>query len=161
MIKKNHLCNIMSLLGIIGIIGIIGCEDYYGTQPSSKEKVNTLEGFWFACEFDDCLILDDDGYHFTSNGEIYYVEEATQNSESECGGSPCFWADQESISVDRGLVGEYTYSNGSLKITIDSYYGGCDELIPWNTSADFFEPQSSCLPFQTSLVKKFSGQVYY
>jgi hypothetical protein len=158
MIKKSFLCSVTLSFWIIGIIG---CEDYYGTQPSIKEQINTLEGFWFACEFSDCLILDDDGYHFTSDGEIYYVEEATQNSESECGGSPCFWADQESISVDRGLIGEYTYSNDSLKITIDSYYGGCNEQIPWNTSTDFFEPQSLCLPFQTSLVKKFSGQVYY
>ena len=157
MFRKIYLFNITSLFWIIGIIG---CDDYYGTQPSIKEQVNTVEGFWFACEFDDCLILDDDGYHFTNNGEIYFVEESTQNSAPECGGSPCFWADQESISVYRGLAGYYTYSNDSLKITIDSEFGGCTEQILWNTSVDFFEPQSSCLPFQTSLVKRFLGKVY-
>ena len=91
MIKKNYLCNIMSLLGIIGIIG---CEDYYGTQPSIKEQVNTLEGFWFACEFGssdmNCMILDDDGLQFTNDGKVYYTQEYTQMSEEECGSSPCF-----------------------------------------------------------------------
>jgi len=55
----------------------VSCED-----GSSNENTTTVVGFWFACEFgssNDCMILDDDGYQFTTEGEIYDIEEVNIN----------------------------------------------------------------------------------
>ena len=54
--------------------GLAGCSDSAG---SSKENTANIVGFWFACEFgssSDCMILDDDGYQFTTDGEIYDID---------------------------------------------------------------------------------------
>ena len=128
---------------MVWIGGLAGCSDSTG---SSKENTANIIGFWFACEFgssSDCMILDDDGYQFTTDGEIYDIEEVNQGSEPECGQSPCFRSDQRSITVYRQLIGTYTYDDNSVEIVLDSdVMPACTENIIWDTSADFFETQS-------------------
>ena len=143
----------------------VSCEDEQekDSTGSSNENTTTVVGFWFACEFgssNDCMILDDDGYQFTTEGEIYDIEEATQGSEPECGQSPCFKADQRSLTVNRELIGTYTYDDMSVTITLDpNVRPACTENVIWNTSVDFFETQSSCLPFESTHVKRYTGAV--
>ena len=143
----------------------VSCEDEQekDSTGSSNENTTTVVGFWFACEFgssNDCMILDDDGYQFTTEGEIYDIEEATQGSEPECGQSPCFRADQKSLTVNRGLIGTYTYDDTSVTIALDpNVRPACTENVIWNTSVDFFETQSSCLPFESTHVKRYTGVV--
>ena len=124
---------------LVWIGGLVGCSDSTG---NNKENTNTVVGFWFACEFgssNDCMILDDDGYQFTTDGEIYDIEEVTQGSEPECGQSPCFRSDQRSITVYRQLIGTYTYDDNSLEIVLDSdIMPACTENVIWNTNDDFF-----------------------
>ena len=140
--------------------GLAGCSDSAG---SSKENTANIIGFWFACEFgssSDCMILDDDGYQFTTDGEIYDIEEVAQGSEPECGGSPCFRADQRSITVYRQLIGTYTYDDNSLEIVLDSdIMPACTENVIWNTNDDFFENQSSCLYFESTHIRRYTGEV--
>ena len=107
------LGDLLIVVFMVWIGGLAGCSDSTG---SSKENTTTIVGFWFACEFgssSDCMILDDDGYQFTTDGEIYDIEEVTQGSEPECGGSPCFRADQRSITVYRQLIGCLLYTSPS------------------------------------------------
>ena len=143
----------------------LSCEDEQekDSTGSSNENTTTVVGFWFACEFgssNDCMILDDDGYQFTTEGEIYDIEEATQGSEPECGQSPCFRADQKSLTVNRELIGTYTYDDTSVTIALDpNVRPACTENVIWNTSVDFFETQSSCLPFESTHVKRYTGVV--
>ncbi len=143
----------------------VSCEDEQekDSTGSSNENTTTVVGFWFACEFgssNDCMILDDDGYQFTTEGEIYDIEEVTQGSEPECGQSPCFQADQKSLTVNRGLIGTYTHDDTSVTIALDpNVRPACTENVIWNTSVDFFETQSSCLPFESTHVKRYTGVV--
>ena len=144
----------------------VSCEDEQekDSTGSSNENTTTVVGFWFACEFgssnDDCMILDDDGYQFTTEGEIYDIEEVTQESETECGQSPCFRADQNSLTVNRWLIGTYTHDDTSVTIALDpNVRPACTENVIWNTSADFFETQSSCLLFESTHVKRYTGVV--
>ena len=154
------LRDLLIVVFLVWIGGLAGCSDSTG---SSKENTTTVVGFWFACEFgssNDCMILDDDGYQFTTEGEIYDIEEATQGSEPECGQSPCFRADQKSLTVNRELIGTYTYDDMSVTIALDpNVRPACTENVIWNTSANFFESQSSCLPFESTHVKRYTGVV--
>ena len=147
-------------LTLLLFIWLAGCSDSTG---SGKESITPVIGFWFACEIgasSDCMILDDDGYQFTADGEVYDIYEVTQGSEPECGGSPCFRADQRSITVYRQLIGTYTYDDNSLEIVLDSdIMPACTENVIWNTYDDFFENQSSCLYFQSTHIRKYTGEV--
>ena len=152
---------------LISIKCLSGCSE---PDNSSPKDTNTIVGFWFSCELastsgetsDDCMTLDDDGYQFTIDGEIYDIEEATQNSEPECGQSPCFRSDQRSITVYRQLIGTYTYDDNSLEIVLDSdIMPACTENVIWNTNDDFFENQSSCLYFESTHIKRYTGEVTF
>ena len=158
--KMKILRDLLIVVFLVWIGGLAGCSDSTG---SSKENTTTVVGFWFACEFgssNDCMILDDDGYQFSTEGDIYDIEEATQGSEPECGQSPCFRADQRSLTVYRELIGTYTYDDTSVTIVLDpNVRPACTENVIWNTSADFFETQSSCLPFESTHVKRYTGVV--
>ena len=156
------LSDLLIIVFLVWLGGLAGCSDSTG---SSKENTTTIVGYWFACEFgssSDCMILDDDGYQFTSDGEIYDIEEVSQGSEPECGQSPCFRSDQRSLTVYRQLIGTYTYDDNSVAIVLDSdVMPACTEDVIWNTSADFFETQSSCLPFESTHIKKYTGEVTF
>ena len=145
---------------------IISCADILYVEendiiellPNSPE---TMVGFWFACEFGsldiDCMILDDDGVQFTNDGKVYYVQEYTQISEDECSPSPCFDYSIDTITVERQLVGSYTYSNLSLLLN-NSENDSCNELITWNDDISFFI-ENNCLYTQEPYMKKYTGEV--
>ena len=144
-----------------------GCSD---PDDSSTKNTNTIIGFWFPCELasslgetaDDCMTLDDDGYQFTIDGEIYDIEEATQTSEPECGQSPCFNSEKRSIAINKNLIGTYTYDGASITINLPAKSPNwqiCDENVIWEISDDLFENQSSCLSFESSFVKRYKGEV--
>jgi len=144
-----------------------GCSD---PDDSSTKNTNTIIGFWFPCELasslgetaDNCMTLDDDGYQFTIDGEIYDIEEATQTSEPECGQSPCFNSGKRSIAINQNLIGTYTYDGASITINLPAKSPNwqiCDENVIWEISDDLFENQSSCLSFESSFVKRYKGEV--
>ena len=59
------------LLVLLG--AVVGCAR---GSPTSSET-SGIVGYWFGCEFgssDSCQILDDDGAHFTADGEVYAIE---------------------------------------------------------------------------------------
>ena len=110
--KVSHGLSITVSLVLTGALA--GCGS---TEPEDASIV----GYWFGCELglaDNCQILDDDGYQFAADNQVYDIEETTQNVEPECGTSNCFRADRPSIAVDRFLVGTYSYEGTSLTVTI-------------------------------------------
>ena len=147
---------------ILMLLVFSGCSDQ---NDNSTKNENNIVGFWFGCEFgssNNCSIFDDDGYEFTDSGEIYDVEETTQGSETECGYSPCFEENQKSITINRWLIGTYTYDGSSIIIDLPSMSSNwqvCNENIIWEGGNDFFENQSSCLPFESSYIKRYQGEV--
>ena len=159
----NRYILFFSIIGFLTCMGFFsGCSDPDG---SSTKNTNTIIGFWFGCEFgssDGCIILDDDGYQFTDEGEIYDIEESTQGSEPECGQSPCFNGDKRSLTINRNLIGTYTYDGASITINLPAKSPNwqiCDENVIWEISDDLFENQSSCLSFESSFVKRYKGEV--
>ena len=174
---KFILVFIINFSLILIVFKILSCTDQNNNIENNANlgNENTIIGFWFPCEFasssgetsDDCMTLDDDGYQFTLDGEIYDLEEATQNSEEQCNGSPCFNFETKSITVNRNLIGTYKYSEDSLFIdlfAISPNYQSlldieCSETILWDINSEYFRHISYCLPFESSLVKKFDGEV--
>ena len=160
-VKMKFLRNLLIVMFLAWMGTFTGCSD----STSSLENITEDGSFWFACEFDslnNCLILDDDGYQFTNDGKIYDLEEATQQSEPECGESPCFRADNSSITVKREFIGTYTYDSASSTLTINIDPGArdaCTENVIWNISDDFFETQSLCLSFESTHAKRYTGEV--
>ncbi len=157
---------------LISIKCLSGCSE---PDESSPKDTNTIVGFWFSCELastsgetsDDCMTLDDDGYQFTIDGEIYDIEEATQNSEPECGQSPCFNSGKRSITINRNLIGTYTYDNDSLHIDLFAIAPNsqtvltkqCNETLIWDINTDYFRHISYCLPCESPLIKRYTGGV--
>ena len=150
----------ISSLLYMGLVS--GCSE---SDDNKAKNTNTHSGFQFGCEFgssDGCIILDDDGYQFTDEGEIYDIEESTQGSEPECGQSPCFNGDKRSLTINRNLIGTYTYDGASITINLPAKSPNwqiCDENVIWEISDDLFENQSSCLSFESSFVKRYKGEV--
>ncbi len=142
------------LLVLLG--AVVGCAR---DSPTSSET-SGIVGYWFGCEFgssDSCQILDDDGAHFTAEGEVYAIEESTRPTLPECGGRPCFRADRPSITIDRGLIGTYSLDGTSLTVTILS----CTDTSIFQIGTDFTENQSNCMFFDgpEPLVGKYTGTV--
>ena len=142
------------LLVLLG--AVVGCAR---DSPTSGET-SGIVGYWFGCEFgssDSCQILDDDGAHFTADGEVYAIEESTRPTLPECGGSPCFRADRPSITITRGLIGTYSLDGTSLTVTILS----CTDTSIFQIGTDFTENQSNCMFFDgpEPLVGKYRGTV--
>ena len=154
--KVSHGLSITVSLVLAGALA--GCGS---TEPEDAGIV----GFWFGCEFglaDNCEILDDDGHQFTADGMVYDIEESIQASETECAGSPCFRADAPSITVDRFLVGTYSYEGTSLSVTIDDDGVICTETVSWQIGSDPTQYIENCLDaFQAEddLVLKYAGTV--
>lgn len=157
----KFLRNLLIIVALIWVGVFEGCSDSSGDD----ENAETLSGyFWFSCEFDTsitCEILDDDGYQFTTDGNIYEIEEAGQGVLPECGESNCFRADNPSITVDRELIGTYSIDGDSITITLE----GCTETLFWNISdvgSNIFEIYPSCLIIVNSLrnVKRYTGEVF-
>ena len=106
---KFILVFIINFSLLLIVFKILSCTDQNNNIENNANlgNENTIIGFWFPCEFasssgetsDDCMTLDDDGYQFTLDGEIYDLEEATQNSEEQCNGSPCFNFETKSINT--------------------------------------------------------------
>ena len=159
----------MRLLILTFLITVLftSCADIlYVEQSSTQNDISlaTIKGFWFSCEFGfldiDCMTLDDDGVQFTDDGNVFYVEEHTQMSEDECSLSPCFDYSIPTITVNRQLLGSYTYSDSSLIINFQSNSVLCAELITWNNDISFFrEGASLCLPWESPYIKKYTGEV--
>jgi len=176
-VKKFNLTLIINFIVTLMVLKVSSCTDQNNNSENNAgpESENTIIGFWFPCEFasssgetsDDCMTLDDDGYQFTIDGEVYDLEEATQNSEEQCNGSPCFNFEAKSITVNRNLIGTYKYSGDSLFIDLFAISPNhqsvlnieCSETILWNLYSEYFRHMSYCLPFESSLVKKYNGQV--
>ena len=169
----NRYILFFSIIGFLTCMGFFsGCSDPDG---SSTKNTNTIIGFWFPCELasslgetaDNCMTLDDDGYQFTIDGEIYDIEEATQTSEPECGQSPCFNSGKRSIAINQNLIGTYTYDGDSLHIDLFALGHNsqtvltkrCSETLIWDISEEYFRYMSYCLPFESPIIKRYNGGV--
>ena len=137
---------------------LMSCGDDNPTGPVEPAVV----GFWFKCELglaDDCATLDNDGYQFTSDGQVYEIAETSQSSLPQCGTSNCFAADEPSIEITRILVGSYTYDVTSLAISV----GACSETVTWSVTADRVEYSGACLDrlgnAADDLVREYTGTV--
>ena len=119
---------------------------------------NTIVGFWFECEFDeddDCHILDNDGYQFTSEGILYQVQESTGNSESECDGSPCFRPDLPNIFVDRVKIGIFNFDGQFITLEV----GNCASTFEVRLGEHYTHlTTNGCVNFR-GLYGKYKGSV--
>ncbi len=151
------LRSLLTVVSLVFLGALVGCGDDSPTSDSASGIV----GFWFGCELglaDNCELLDDDGHQFTADGMVYDIEESIGASETECAGSPCFRADAPAITVDRSLVGTYSYEGTSLSVTIDT----CTETVSWQIGSDPTQYIENCLDgFQAAddLVLQYAGTV--
>lgn len=145
-----------------------GCSSSDSSAPSSLDYPDDIAGNWFICEFNstsDCSVLDDDGIALTSAGEVLRIEESGQGSLAECDGSPCFSGSMASVQAIQSAIGNYTYANGQLTLSI----GGCNEtstLLVVN--AETFIQVASCdTEFDDSedadgsLLREYSGNLEF
>jgi len=161
--------NKIFLLCLVGVgFTLTGCQKEV-VKPDVKSALldNDIVGNWFGCEFGskyntntstdkDCLIVDDDGFQFSKNGNLYKLEERTQNREWQCGRSPCFKLDRESISARKKKIGSYSYSDGVLNV-VTNKCSDSSSVYLLNDKAVF---ESGCLNIDNH-ARKYNGIINY
>ena len=114
----------------------------FTNQAAAADRLPTLDGIWFTCEFtqsqtpptDGCKMFDDEGFE-AREGQITYLR-MLGSEETACKGQKkgqCFPANLPQITVSTKPIGEAWLAEGRLFVT----WYGCTQGYTLESDTDF------------------------
>ena len=128
---------------VISVISVWGGVSL--AHAESKSKSNAWDGLWFECEFasrqappqDECAMLDDDGFLFSS-GRVTYMKVIDSTEKDDCKkqrAGQCFKASAPKITITEQRNGKAKFTDTTIGLS----FLACTQIFHMTKMGEFYE----------------------